>query len=95
VIVDNFDVIGVAVSPRKTDSPLIVDSDAVLAATVPAQFLQPVARRDPEILEPNGSVHVAQLTQHDAPQVRRIPTDRFALPQALGIAVRKASNHLP
>jgi len=31
VVIDNFHVVGVAVDPSKTDAPLIIDPDAVLA----------------------------------------------------------------
>jgi len=43
VIVDNLDVVGVAVSPAETDAPLVVNPDAVLTRTIPAQLLEPIA----------------------------------------------------
>jgi hypothetical protein len=42
VIVDNFNVTG-AVIPNKTNSPLIVDADAVLSLSIALQSLKPVA----------------------------------------------------
>jgi hypothetical protein len=37
-------------APYKTESPLIVDPDAVFSSTVAAEFLQLVAGRNPQVL---------------------------------------------
>lgn len=43
MVIDDLDVIGVAVAPHKADSPLVIDPDAVLTLSVAVQGLQPVA----------------------------------------------------
>ncbi|HKD69922.1 MAG TPA: hypothetical protein VKB84_23995 [Candidatus Binataceae bacterium] len=45
----DFDIFGIAVSPREADAVLIVNPNAVLAFPVAAQLFQPVARRNQEI----------------------------------------------
>src|ERR1700730_10972650 len=45
VIVDELDVPGAAGAPGETDGPLVVDADAVLAATGAGQLLQSIAGR--------------------------------------------------
>jgi hypothetical protein len=45
VIINNLDVVGIAVMPAKTEPPLIVDANAVLALSVGSQGLQPVSGR--------------------------------------------------
>jgi hypothetical protein len=44
VVVDDFNVVGVAVNPAETDAPLIVDADAVLAFALALQGFQPIGR---------------------------------------------------
>jgi len=44
VVIGDFDLVGVAIFPVKTDSQLIVDSDAVLASAIVMQPFQTIAR---------------------------------------------------
>ena len=46
MVVDDFDVIGVAASPKKADPPLIVDPNAMLSFAISGKALQPVAGWD-------------------------------------------------
>ena len=50
VVVDNLYIFGACRSPAKTDSELIVDSDAMLTLSLPLQGLKAVARRNTQIL---------------------------------------------
>jgi hypothetical protein len=43
VVIGDFDVVGIAIFPVKTDSPLIVNSDAVLAFPIAMQPFQAIA----------------------------------------------------
>ena len=54
VIVDNTDVVRLACLPRKDDSPLVIDADAVETSQVSAQRFKPVARRTPQIIQTSG-----------------------------------------
>jgi hypothetical protein len=51
VIVDNLDIVGIAVMPKKTESPLVIDANAMLTLSVGSQWLQPV---------PGRACHVSQ-----------------------------------
>ena len=51
VIVDNLDIIGIAVVPTKTEPPLVVDANAVLPLSVGSQGLQSI---------PGRACHVSQ-----------------------------------
>jgi hypothetical protein len=42
MIIDNFNELGAAIAPLETDTPLIVDPDAVLTATIALQRFQPM-----------------------------------------------------
>ena len=54
MIVDDLYVFGTVVSPAEADAILVVDSDAVLSAAISFQGLEPVARRDAQIVKDGG-----------------------------------------
>ena len=66
VIVYDFDRERRAVPPAKTDAPLLVDADAVLARPIATQLLQPIPWRHTEFLEGKCRVEEQELTTHDA-----------------------------
>jgi hypothetical protein len=51
MIIDDLDLMRVAVAPDEADAPLIVDADRPFAFPVPPQRLKPIAGRHPQILE--------------------------------------------
>jgi hypothetical protein len=56
VVVHNFDLVGTIVMPHETDSPLVIDSDAVLPLAVALQGFELVSRWDPQARQLSGSV---------------------------------------
>ena len=65
VIVDDLDVMGVAVAPDEADSEPVVDPDAVLTPSVAAQRFQPVSGEDRQIPKLVGRVQLAELPLRD------------------------------
>ncbi len=51
-----------AVSPTKSDSPVVVDPDAVLPASLATELLEPVPRRSPQVVQILGTVQYLQLS---------------------------------
>lgn len=51
VIVNNLNIIGITIVPSKTDSPLLIDADAVLPLAISLQCFQVVAGRAVEICQ--------------------------------------------
>ncbi len=51
MIVDNFHVVGVTVSPREAYTPLGVDANAVLTGTIATEFLKTIGRRHAKIIQ--------------------------------------------
>ena len=62
MVVDDLHIVGVTISPFETDAPLVIDSNAMLAGTVAAQFLKTIRRRDTEISQCRRSIEHAQLS---------------------------------
>jgi len=71
VVIDDFDIPGVAVIPFEADSPLIIDSDAVLAFPVILQLLEAIAWRDSEVIEADGSMDLEEFSQGHPVDLRR------------------------
>jgi len=49
MIVDDTDIFGTCIIPRKAYSPLIVDTNAELFCSIASEGLQPIARRHAKI----------------------------------------------
>jgi hypothetical protein len=63
MIVDNLHVIGVTVTPHKTDAPLLVHTDAVLSLAIVRQGLESIARRHAQGLKNRGRMKLFQLAR--------------------------------
>ena len=59
MIINNFYFIRIAIAPRKTDSPLIIDANAGLPLAASMQRLQPVPRRGSEIAELRNAIQLS------------------------------------
>jgi len=78
MVVDDFDVPSAVVSPAKADSPLVVDPDAVLPASIAAEFLQPVAERHAKIVQILGAVELH--SRNPASRLRKLtPSGRLVV----------------
>jgi hypothetical protein len=93
MVVDDFDIPRISIMPAEADTPLVVDSNAMLAGPVAAEFLKAIARRDPEIVERLGGVDGDQLAEHDPAELRQEPAYGLAVEQTLRVAVREALDH--
>jgi hypothetical protein len=51
MVVDDLDIVGVAITPAEADAPLVVNSDAVLPFALPGELLQPITGWCPQVLE--------------------------------------------
>lgn len=85
MIVRNLHIIGIAVAPNEADSPLVVDTNAVLAAPTAEEFCETVCGRNPQVLQRLRPVQHAQFAKRGAlyldGQTLRVSSmeDRFCL----------------
>jgi hypothetical protein len=77
MVVHDLDIVRIAVAPAKADSPLIVDSNAVLAGPIAAKLLEPITGRDSKIVQDLAGVHQQQLPKRRALKPSRPPPNRF------------------
>jgi hypothetical protein len=61
MIIEDLDVPGRSVVPFETNSPLIVDPNAVLSASIPVQGFNPIARRNAKIVHATCRIHSEKL----------------------------------
>ena len=56
VVIDDFNVVDTIGFPYKTDAPLIIDANAVLAAPITGQCFQSITRRRPHCIQSHSSI---------------------------------------
>jgi hypothetical protein len=78
VLIDNLDVVRIFVFPPKANAPLVVDANAVLTPSVPAQCFEPIASWNTQVLKRGRSMQVQEFSQ-------RLPLDRAKLSDELVI----------
>lgn len=57
--------------PVETDTILFIYSDTILAFPIAPQYLEPVTRRNAEIIQLCGGIDLVELSKGDAPDVAR------------------------
>jgi hypothetical protein len=85
VVVDEFDIFRTSISPDKADPPLGIHPDAVLTPTISGQPLQPVPRRDPQILDILRRVNQLEFAQRRPLHGSINAFDVLLVPDSLGV----------
>lgn len=93
VIIRDSHVEGVAVLPAKTDSPLVIDADAVLPTPGSFQRLEAIGRRDPEVMEHHRVVKHAQLSARRCLDVRMQAAGRRAFSDQTCLGIGEVPDH--
>ena len=93
MVVNNLDLIRIAVPPAEANAPLIIDANTVLGRSVPFEFLQAMARRDSQVLELLSGVNETELPQHRPMEVSREAPHGLALEEPLCAPIGKALDH--
>jgi len=94
VIVDNLDIVSVAIAPAKADTPLIVDPDTPLPGSIADQLFQSVRRRYPQILEARRCFQHSKFSERNPLNVRRETTRPLQVEELLGLTVSPTADHL-
>ncbi len=58
------------------------------------ELFKSVPGRDAQIVERLRGVHRNQLSQHDPPEIGRVPADRLSAEQARGVPIAEALDHV-
>jgi hypothetical protein len=93
VIVDDFHFVSVARTPPEPDTPLVIDSNAVLTGSVAFQRFKPIARRDAQEIQGSRSMDLQQLPMRDPLYVRRKAPAMLAPEEFLCLSVGETFDH--
>jgi hypothetical protein len=69
VIVDDPNIVGIAIDEPKADAPLIVDRDRVLSPSVTFERMESIAGWHSKIIQARGKIHVLQLARRPSQNV--------------------------
>ncbi len=94
MIVHDLNIVSVSILPAEADPPLVIHTNAVLAAPSALELLQPIAWRYSQIAQCIGCVQSDKLSQHCSQYIRRKTPHWLAVKQALRVPIREAFNHL-
>ncbi len=92
MIINNLHVVDVTFYPTETNTPLVVDADAVLPLTIALQRLQVIAWRNPQIVEHSGAMEVEQLAPRRTFDGTE-PWDRNVIEEFLGVLAPEGLDH--
>jgi hypothetical protein len=93
MIIHNLDAFGVAFRPDKADTPLIVDSNTVLAGSATNQGLQSVPGRSRQITKQCRLIQLTQFALSAPLYIVRQLSGEPSMKQRFGISVRKGQYH--
>ncbi len=74
MVIDDFHVKRMASFKTKTNAPLVIDTDAVLPASVAPQCFQPIIRRYTKVIQPDGPMKHLQLPLRHNTDVDEAPS---------------------
>ncbi len=92
MIVDDFHIVAMALTPDKTDSPLIIDPNRVLPFPIASQCFQLISRRRSQDAQLRRSVNLEQFPQGD-PLDGTEPPAVVIIKELLSFLRAKALNH--
>jgi len=92
MIIDKLHVV-CAVLPPKTDSPLVIDANAVLAGAIARELFQAIAGRDPQVLEVFGGINEPQFAEHESVELGRETSHSLSAEESFRVAAAETVNH--
>ena len=92
MVVDYLRIMDVSVGEAKTESPLVVDPDAVRARTVAPKGFKPIPGRHSQKIKHRGGIQLGELALSDSFEAGKTPHS-IAIGKPLRILTAKASNH--
>ena len=93
MVINDLHVISIALAPFKTNAPLVVDANTVLALTVARQFFEVVGWWYPQILQRVCAIKELKLPPCTTLDVLRQLARELAPKQFCGFFVRKTLDH--
>lgn len=93
MVIRNLYFESVPLTPAETDSPLIVNPNAILPPAIARQFLQTISGRDSQLVERLRGIEDQHFSLRHALNVRRPSPGLLSQENPLGISVPEALDH--
>src|SRR5260221_60844 len=93
MVIHNLNIAGIRTVPAKTDAPLVVDADTILAVPIAFQRFKPVARRHGHFADSHCSVKLQELAPGGPLNVWRKPSGHVPAENLLRLRAGEALNH--
>ena len=93
MVIRDLDVERVIATPFKTDSPLIINSDAMLSCAVTAKFFEPICGWNSQIIKADRIVDHAQFPQSYLLNVRWQPPRTLTMINLVCFRVFESFDH--
>jgi hypothetical protein len=82
-----------AISPKKTNPPLVVDTDTMFPFAITPQCLKPIRGWESEILQPDSRINRVQLHECPLLNLSRKTFREFAFKDPLSVGIAKGLDH--
>jgi len=73
VVINDFHIFCTYIRPTKADTPLIVDTNAVLTGTITLECFKMIAGWHPQIIKSTGNLELSKLTPRHLRDVHEPP----------------------
>lgn len=93
MVVDNLDILCIAVLPPKTNAPLIIDANAPLTRPIAGKLFKTVTGRNSQKVQRCSTMYLLQLSLSDTLHILRQLFGKLSLKKLLRFLTSKASNH--
>jgi hypothetical protein len=94
MVVHNLNLLGARLSPDKTNTPLVVNPNAMLPRPAALQHFQAVARRRHKVTEFAGLMDLPKLSLRNALYVLCEPLREPAMKKGFCVTVRERADHM-
>jgi hypothetical protein len=92
MVVDYLHILRILTCPPKANSPLIVDTDGILALTLASERLQTIPGRAAKVRHSRGGVDHVKFTQRDFSYIGKRPGPA-GIEKPLGLRILEALYH--
>jgi hypothetical protein len=73
MVINNFHIFCTCIRPTKADTPLIIDTNAVLAGTIILESFKVISGWHPQIIKSAGDLELSKLTPCNFGNIRELP----------------------
>src|SRR5215831_3018782 len=93
MIIDYFDIVGVAFGPSEADAPLIIDPNAHLPCPISLQRFEPISWWITQVVHGRRGIELTEFAKGSILNLARELTAGLSLPDFFGLFAFERSDH--